>query len=98
MKSKKRTLDVSHIVELANLPLTQAEEKLFSKQLPSTLSYVKQLDDVATKNIEPTAQVTGLVNVFRDDSMTPGLTQEEALKNAPAQYKGFFKAKSVFEE
>lgn len=98
MQSKKIIIDVSHIAKLANLPLTKAEEELFSKQLSSTLSYVKQLDKVVTKDIEPTAQVTGLVNVFREDIITPGFTQEEALKNAPVQYKGFFKVKSVFEE
>ncbi len=96
MQSKKTTIDVSHIAKLANLPLTKVEEELFSKQLSSTLSYVQQLDEVATKGIEPTAQVTGLVNVFRDDVVTPGLSQEEALKNAPGQYKGFFKVKSIF--
>ena len=96
MQSKKTTLNVSHIAKLANLPLTTVEEKLFSKQLSSTLSYVQQLDEVATKDIEPIAQVTGLINVFREDNITPGLSQEDALKNAPEQYKGFFKVKSIF--
>jgi len=96
MQSKKTTLDVSHIAKLACLPLTKVEEKLFSKQLSSTLSYVQQLDEVATEKVEPTAQVTGLMNVFREDAITPGFSQEEALKNAPAQYKGFFKVKSIF--
>lgn len=96
MQSKKTTIDVSHIAKLANLPLTKAEEELFSKQLSSTLSYVQQLDEVATKDIEPTAQVTGLINVFREDVVTPGFSQKEALKNAPEQYKGFFKLKSIF--
>jgi len=96
MQSKKTTLNVSHIAKLANLPLTKTEEELFSKQLSSTLSYVQQLDEVATKDIEPIAQVTGLINVFREDNITPGLSQEDALKNAPEQYKGFFKVKSIF--
>lgn len=96
MQSKKIIIDVSHVAKLANLPLTKVEKELFSKQLSSTLSYVQQLDEVTTKDIEPTAQVTGLVNVFREDVITPGLSQEEALKNAPGKYKGFFKVKSIF--
>lgn len=96
MKSQKTKIDVSHIAKLANLPLTKAEGELFSKQLSSTLSYVQQFDEVETKDIEPTAQVTGLMNVFREDVITPGLSQEEALKNAPEKYKGFFKVKSIF--
>ncbi|KKR02866.1 MAG: Aspartyl/glutamyl-tRNA(Asn/Gln) amidotransferase subunit C [Microgenomates group bacterium GW2011_GWB1_40_9] len=96
MQSKKITIDVSHTAKLANLPLTIAEENLFSNQLSSVLTYVQQLAEVETKDIEPTAQVTGLVNVFREDIITPGLSQEEALKNAPGEYKGFFKVKSIF--
>jgi len=96
MQSKKTSIDVSHIAKLASLPLTKEEEELFSKQLSSTLSYVQQLGEVDTKNVEPTAQVTGLMNVFREDSIVPGLSQEEALKNAPGQHNGFFKVDSIF--
>lgn len=96
MQSKKITIEASHVAKLANLPLTKFEEALFSKQLTSTLCYVQQLDEASTKDVEPTAQVTGLTNVFREDIITPGFSQEEALKNAPSQHKGFFKVKSVF--
>lgn len=87
---------MSHTAKLANLPLTKAEEVLFSKQLSSVLAYVQKLSEVETKDVEPTAQVTGLINEFREDAITPGLSQEEALKNAPGKYKGFFKVKSIF--
>jgi len=96
MQGKKVIIDVSHVAKLANLPLTQDEAKLFSHQLSSTLSYVQQLDKVATDDVEPTAQVTGLMNEFRDDVITQGFTQGEALKNAPEQHKGYFKVKSIF--
>ncbi|HCM82079.1 MAG: Aspartyl/glutamyl-tRNA(Asn/Gln) amidotransferase subunit C [Candidatus Gottesmanbacteria bacterium GW2011_GWA2_44_17] len=102
MKKKKSislsTSDVIHYAKLAHLPLEPDQAGLFKNQLTETLSYVQQLDTVTTSGVEPTAQVTGLTNVFREDIVIPGLTQKEALQNAPSTYKGFFKVPSVFEE
>jgi aspartyl-tRNA(Asn)/glutamyl-tRNA(Gln) amidotransferase subunit C len=91
-------IDVSKIAKLANLPLTDEEKKKFEKQLSETLDYVKQLEEIDTKNVEPTSQVTGLENVLREDEVRKSLTQEEALKNAKATHKGFFKVKQILEQ
>ncbi len=37
------------------------------KELSSILTYVDQLKEVDTSNVEATAQVTGSTNAFRDD-------------------------------
>ncbi len=97
----QRTLDqhqVKKVANLARLGLTDAEIEKFSKELSSILDFVTQLNEVETTNILPTSQVTGLVNVFREDVVTPSLSQEEVLSNAPEQYNGFFKVKKVLEE
>ncbi len=98
-------IDVSRVAKLANLPLTQEEEKKFEKQLGEILSYIEKLNEVDTKNIESTSQVTGLENVTREDTASPSLPQEEVLKNAPLRqgfegqakekYNGFFKVKAT---
>lgn len=90
-------VNVSHIAKLANLPLTDQEIKKFEKQLSDTLQYIKHLNEVDTKNIEPTSQVTGLTNVLRDDLATPSLSQIDALSNAKNQHKGFFQVKGILE-
>ncbi len=91
-------IDVSHIAELANLPLTDEEKKKFEKQLEDTLEHIANLQEINTKNIEPTNQVTGLENVMREDVVKPSLTQKEALQNAKDTYKGFIKVKAIIEE
>jgi aspartyl-tRNA(Asn)/glutamyl-tRNA(Gln) amidotransferase subunit C len=90
-------IDVERVAKLAMLPLTDDEKKLFASQLSSILSYVAKLNEVDTTNVEPTAQVTGLTNVFREDEVdtTRILSQNEALKNAPASYNGFVKVKVI---
>lgn len=88
-------LQVKKVASLANLPLTEEEDEKFAKELNETLEYVKKLDQVNTDNTEPTNQVTGLINVTREDIVLPSLTQEEALQNAPSSYKGFIKVKAI---
>lgn len=99
MNSTTLTLaDVKHIAHLGHLTLTDEELVQFQKQLSDTLSYVQQLEQVDTQRIEPTAQVTGLENVFRDDDVQPSLSQEEALSNAPSTHNGFVMVKAILED
>ena len=98
MKKKTVKIDIDHLAKLANLPLTPDEKSKFEKQLSETLDYVKQLEEIDTKNVEPTSQVTGLENVTRDDQAAPSMSQEDALKNAKSVHNGFFKVKAILEE
>lgn len=88
-------IDVSHVAKLANLPLTPEEEKKFEKQLSSILTYINKLNEVETKNVEPTSQVTGLENVTREDETQPSLSQEKTLKNTKNTHNGFFKVPAI---
>ncbi len=90
-------IDVAHVAKLANLPLTIEEETKFEKQLSETLDYVKQLEEIDTKGVKPTNQVTGLENVTREDITTPSLSQEEALSNSTSTYNGFFKVPGILD-
>jgi len=61
--------EIEHIAWLARLDLTEKEKDKFAKQLGSILDYISQLKEVDTKNVEPTAQVSGLMNVWREDEI-----------------------------
>ena len=62
---KREELD--HVAELARLELTEDEKERFGLQLGKILDYIGQLKDVDTAGVEPTAQVSGLVDVWRAD-------------------------------
>lgn len=84
-------IDVKKVAKLANLTLTSDEEKEFDEQLNNILSYVEQLNKVDTENVEPTAQVTGLKNVTRNDKFTDDmLSQDEALSGTNKKHNGLF--------
>lgn len=88
-------LDINHIAKLANLSLSDSEKNKLEKQLEETAQYVGELEEVDTKSVEPTSQVTGLENVAREDKVKPSLSQKDALRNAKSTYKGFFKVKGI---
>jgi aspartyl-tRNA(Asn)/glutamyl-tRNA(Gln) amidotransferase subunit C len=77
-------VQVRHIAKLARLRLSDAEVKKFSKELTSILDYVAILNELDTENVPPTAQVTGLRNVLREDVVVPPeATKEELLACSP---------------
>ena len=96
---KLKIKDIQHIANLARLELTKAEEKKYGEQLSAVLDYVEQLQEVDVSNIEPTAQVTGLFNVFREDKIENWDEQERdmALKQAPDMVDGQIEVKRILE-
>jgi aspartyl-tRNA(Asn)/glutamyl-tRNA(Gln) amidotransferase subunit C len=90
--------EVRHVAELAKLRLTDAEIELFATQLSAILEYAERLQEVDTSRVAPTPYVLALSNVMATDEARPGLSNEEALANAPDSAGGFFRVRAVFEE
>lgn len=70
---------VKHIAKLARLGLSDAEAEKYSKQLGDILAYVDMLNEVDTKGVGLTSQVTGLENVTRKDKVARFCSKEELL-------------------
>jgi len=87
--------DVEHIAKLAKLEFSGEEKEKFTQQLNQILAYVEQLNRLDTNAVEPLSHVIELQNVFRDDEVRPGVSTDEALKNAPARTDQFFKVPKV---
>ena len=87
--------DIHHIAKLANISLKKDEKDKLKKQLEDTLNYISNLSKVNTEKTSPTGHVTGFLNVVREDSVSPSLSQEEALKNTKEVKNGFFKVKGI---
>ena len=54
------------------------------------LGYIEKLKEVDVSGVDPTAHAFPLVNVARPDEIRPSLSNEEALRNAPARANGLF--------
>lgn len=91
-------IDIDHVAKLANLSLSPTEKATFARQLGQVVNYFDKLSEIDTQKVEPIGQITGLINVTREDEAAPSLTQEEALANAPRTHNGFFEVDAIFEE
>jgi aspartyl-tRNA(Asn)/glutamyl-tRNA(Gln) amidotransferase subunit C len=82
--------EVRHVAQLARVDLDEAEVERFTEQFAEILEYFEALDAVPETEPEPE-----LANVMRPDEVEAGLTQEEALRNAPETEDGYFKGPNV---
>jgi aspartyl-tRNA(Asn)/glutamyl-tRNA(Gln) amidotransferase subunit C len=90
--------DVRHVALLARLGLEPGEEDFYAGQLSAILAHIDRLREVDTEAIPPTAQVVPLQSRLRDDVPRPGLTQAQALANAPEARDGCFVVRAIQEE
>jgi aspartyl-tRNA(Asn)/glutamyl-tRNA(Gln) amidotransferase subunit C len=89
--------NIKYVAHLARLSLSPAEEEQFGAQLGGILGYIEKLKQLDVTGIEPTAHAVPLVNVFRPDLVQPSLSNEEALRNAPAKASGLFVVPKIVE-
>lgn len=61
--------DVRHLAQLSSLQMSDAEVKSIRADIEGIINYIGQLDELDTDGVEPTYQVTGLQNVWRDDEI-----------------------------
>lgn len=90
--------EVAHLARLARLDLADDELARLAGQLDVILTAVAEVSDVAAADVPPTSHPLPLTNVTRDDTVTPGLTQEQALAGAPAAEDGRFRVPRILDE
>jgi len=88
---------VKQVAHLARLRLSDEEVLKFAAQLNQTLDYITKLNELDVSRVEPTAHAVPLVNVTRLDEIRPSLSNEDALRNAPASANGLFLVPKIVE-
>jgi len=81
---------VRHVALLARLALDDDQIERLGEELNSILGHIDTIQQLDLDGVEPTAHPLDVVNVTRDDVMRPGLSQEDALRNAPQAEDGAF--------
>ena len=93
--SKIGVTEVQRVAKLARIGLSEEEAAKMSVELGQIVGFVEQLQAVDVEGVAPTDQVTGLVDVWREDTVTPSMPREELLANAPEQKDGYIVVKRV---
>lgn len=91
---------IDQIALLARLKLTEAEKEMYAAQIGGVLGYIEMLNEVDTKNVPETCQVTGLEDVFRADEpvATDLETKKKLIACFPEKIGTILKVKGVFTE
>ena len=91
--------DIEKVAQLAHLELDEDEVKMFSTQIADIVTYVEQLNELDTKDIQPA--LGGLTpegertDSSRDDELKPSLGQQAALEEAPDPAAGHFRVPKI---
>ncbi len=89
--------EVEHVAKLARLALRDEETDALTGQLSNILTYVEKLNELDTKNVDPTSHVLPIKNVLREDNIKESLGRDKALANAPDRTEEFFRVPKVIE-
>ncbi len=90
-------IDVAYIARLAKLELTAEETARFTEDLSQVLAHVAQLDQWDTSGVEPMYHPLPVFDALREDIPGNSLSNEAALRNAPAQEDSQFRVPKVVE-
>lgn len=90
------TKTIQQLATLSALDLSADETNSLQQDIERILGYVEKLAELDTSNVEPTYQVTGLSNVWRDDSVEHSEVGRDALLAlAPSTDKSQIKVPKV---
>ena len=68
--------EVEHVAHLARLRLSAEELEKMRTDLSAILDHIDMLKEVDVSDVAPTAQVTDLANIVRDDEVRPSMPRE----------------------
>ena len=87
--------DVKHAAKLCRLAITDTQIHQFTDQLAHILGYIQKLNELDITGVQPMPHALDQHNIFRQDTESPGLENENALSNAPDREGPFFKVPKV---
>lgn len=88
---------VEHVANLARLNLTDEEKEQMTKDMEAIIAFADQINGLDIADVEPTAHVIPINNVFRDDEVKPSMERDILLSNAPNQKNGCFNVPKIVE-
>ena len=89
---------VKHLAWLARLRVSEDEAEEVLRDIEALRSLIERVLEAPVEGVEPLYHPLDLQSPLREDEPRPGLSQEEALLNAAAAEKGFFRAPRTVEE
>lgn len=88
--------EIGKVAKLARIELSQQESDQMTNDVASILDFVEIIKNADTAGVEPTSQVTGLKDVWREDEIKKSkVAPKDLLAGAPYTHDGYVKVKKV---
>ncbi len=87
--------DVQALARLSSLALTDDEIDALTTDISNIVNYIDSLSELDTSKVEPTYQVSGRQNIWRDDVIQPGVSRDDLLALAPESVEDQIKVPKV---
>jgi len=88
---------VRRIARLARIKVSAAEVSALEQELSDIFKWIKQLDEVDTRDVEPMTRVVAMTLKKRQDIVTDGEIADQIIANAPAADAHYFVVPKVVE-
>ena len=89
--------DVRRVADLARLQLSDEEKALLTAEFNRILSYMEKLDELDTRDVEPTSHVVPVSNPFRQDEAEAFPNRDGILAQGPDVKNGYFRVPKIIE-
>jgi len=88
---------VKKIARLARIDIPSERAESLAGELNAIVTWIEELNELDTDNVEPLASVTGHSLPMRQDLVTDGDCVDDVLANSPESASGFFVVPKVVE-
>lgn len=88
---------VEHVANLARLNLTEEEKEQMITDMGVIIEFANRINEMNIDDINPTAHVIPINNVFREDNVNPSFSRDELLSNAPNKENGCYSVPRIVE-
>ena len=89
---------VDKIAGLAKLEFSPTEKEAMVADLSKIIGFMDKLNELDTTDVEPLIYMTTETNALRSDTVEQGITQKQALSNAPKKDSDYIKVPKVIEQ
>ena len=89
---------VRHLASLSRILVTDDEVERLAGELGVIVDSVATVNKAVSGDVVPTSHPIPMSNVFREDEVSPSLTQEQALSGAADSAEGRFKVAAILDE
>lgn len=94
--SKLSVIEIEKVARLARIELSADELDKMCLEISSILDFVDTLQSTNVNNVNPTSQVTGLSDVWREDEVVKSeVAPDELLAASPDILDNYIKVKKV---